>query len=426
MARFFMAMWDGGGTGPPEFGLARRLIERGHTVHVLGDPTLAADAAAAGCSFGPWRTAPHRTTRDRSGDIIRDYAFRNPLRSMELYLEEFLATPAPRWIADIRRELETHPADALLADFAIPSALIAAEKEGLPSAMIMPNIWILPTPGIPPMGPGFAPARGPLGRARDGLMRRLISRLFDKALPSLNAARAELGLPPVASTLDQMMRADKLLVLASPVFDFTSAAQPAHLIYGGAQLDDPTWSRPWASPWRADDERPLVLVGLSSTFQDQAPALRNIVAALASLPVRALVTLGLALSPGEVPSAENVVVVPSAPHAQVLREASLLVTHCGHGTAMKGLCAGVPLVCMPMGRDQNDIAARVVHRGAGLRVKPTASPRKIRAAVERALGQPGYREAARKLGEAIKRGEGCADPVEALEKLAATPRRAAA
>ena len=32
---------------------------------------------------------------------------------------------------------------------------------------------------------------------------------------------------------------------------------------------------------------------------------------------------------------------------------------------MKGLVAGVPIVCMPTGRDQPDNAARLAARGAG-------------------------------------------------------------
>jgi MGT family glycosyltransferase len=423
--RYLLVTWDGGGNVPPELGLARRLIARGHAVHVLGDPTLEADVVAAGCSFGPWMTAPHRTTRDRSADLIRDYEYKNPLASLDVYMQEFLAAPSPRWIADVLRELQAHPADVVLGDFAIPSALIAAEKEGLPSAMIMPNIWILPTPGIPPIGPGFAPARGPLGRLRDAILRRIMNRMFDKAVPHFNAARAALGLPPIRSAIGQMMRADRLLCLTSPAFDFTSPSLPPNLSYVGPQLDDPNWSEPWRSPWPAGDTRPLVLVGLSSTFQDQAAALRNVVAALAMLPVRGLVTLGHTIGADEVEGRGNVVVVRSAPHTQVLREAAALVTHCGHGTALKGLASGVPMVCMPMGRDQNDTAARIVHRGAGLRLAPKAKAPKIAAAVARVLREPSYRQAARGLGDAIARGEGCADPVTVLEGLAAARRAAA-
>jgi UDP:flavonoid glycosyltransferase YjiC (YdhE family) len=110
-------------------------------------------------------------------------------------------------------------------------------------------------------------------------------------------------------------------------------------------------------------------------------------------------------------------VVATAPHGAVLRDASLLVTHCGHGTTMKGLAAGVPLVCIPMGRDQNDTAARVVHRGAGVRLKPTADVAAIRRAIERVLQEPSYRASAQRLATAIRRGEGCVDAVAAIEAI---------
>jgi UDP:flavonoid glycosyltransferase YjiC (YdhE family) len=85
---------------------------------------------------------------------------------------------------------------------------------------------------------------------------------------------------------------------------------------------------------------------------------------------------------------------------------------------MKGLAAGVPLVCMPMGRDQNDAAARVVYRGAGIRIKPTASPSAIRAAVKEVLGDGKYKAAAGELQRAIADGTGCVDIVAELEAIA--------
>ncbi|HTV26073.1 MAG TPA: glycosyltransferase [Polyangiaceae bacterium] len=420
--RISFVTWDGGGNVPPELALARRLVARGHSVRVLGDPTLEDEARAAGCEFSPWTTAPHKRGRDRSHDVFKDYEIQSPLKMIDAYMQKFLAEPAPRWAADTRAELEAHPADLVVVDFAIPAALIATERLKLPAVTLMPNIWMIPTPGIPPLGPGFMPARTWLGRARDALLRGLMQRIFQKALPALNGARQAQGLAPLADVYEQLLAADQILVQTSPVFDFTSPHQPDNVRYVGPELDDPTWtaqSARWSPPFAEDDRRPLVLVGLSSTFQNQVEVLRRLVLALSRLPVRAVLTLGPALDPSEVPGSDNVVVLRSAPHSQVLEHAALLITHCGHGTTLKGLAAGVPLVCLPMGRDQNDTAARVVHAGAGVRLMPSASAQRIEAAVRGVLAEPRYREAAARLQQALLAREGCVDPIAALEQLAA-------
>ena len=74
---------------------------------------------------------------------------------------------------------------------------------------------------------------------------------------------------------------------------------------------------------------------------------------------------------------------------------------------------------MPMGRDQNDNAARVVARRAGLRLTPNASAEKIRDAVRQLLTQPQYREQARRLGETIVADARQSKAVPELERIAA-------
>lgn len=417
MHRYLLVTWDGGGVIPPELGIARRLIAHGHEVRVLGDPTMEPEVVAVGCSFTPWTSAPHLTTRHPDGAIIRDWETKNLMKLLNRYMGEFLAEPTPRWLADVEAELDARPVDAMLVDFAIPAANIAAQARRIPLTVLMPNCWIIPTKGIPPVGPGFQPSSNPFATARDAVMRSMMTRLFNKALPDLNAARTLRGLPPVASTYEQML-AGTTLVLTSPVFDFTSPHQPASVRYAGPILDDPDWAHHWESPWPADDDRPLVLVGMSSTFQNQTAALNEIADALATLPVRALITLGPVIDPADVPARSgigDVVVIPSAPHTAVLQHAQALITHCGHGTAMKGLAAGVPIVGLPMGRDQNDTAARIVHHGAGIRLKPTAGSAAIAKAVQRVLADATYRNNAQRLADAIASGEGCVDPVAEIE-----------
>jgi MGT family glycosyltransferase len=423
MARYLFTMFDGGGTVSPELALAKRLVARGHDVRILADPTIETEARAAGCAFSPWTTAPHRTSRAREHDVFRDYEMKTPMEVIARYVEEFIAQPAPRWTADTLATIDRHGADALVVDFGLPATLIAAEARGLPSALVLPNIWLYPTPGIPPLGPGFMPAKGPLGYVRDALVRALTRRAFAKALPHFNAARKDHGLPPAMSAPGQMQNADRILVLTSPRFDFTSPGMPEHVRYAGPELDDPSWAEPWESPWEASDTRPLVAVGLSSMFQDQVPLLNRIVDALSTLGVRALVTLGPALDPSEVPAKSGAVIVPSAPHSRVFANASVVISHCGHGTTMKSLAAGVPLLCIPMGRDQSDTAARVVHAGAGLRLKPNASSNAIRRMVGRLLTETRFRESAKRLSRSIAEREGCVDAVDTLEEILANRTR---
>jgi UDP:flavonoid glycosyltransferase YjiC (YdhE family) len=99
-------------------------------------------------------------------------------------------------------------------------------------------------------------------------------------------------------------------------------------------------------------------------------------------------------------------------------QAAVVVTHAGMGTVTRALAAGVPLVCLPMGRDQLDVAARVVHANAGVRLRPSAKPAAIAAAVERVISEPGFRNAARRLGARLVADAAAQQGIAALEALA--------
>ncbi len=417
--RFLLATWEGGGNLTPEMGIAKRLLARGHSVHVLADSAAEAAARGTGCTFSSWQRAPNKKSLAPEDDLMRDWEFKNPLKLFQHALDVFFAGPQGRYAADVLEIVDRERPDCILADFAMLGAIMAAEARKLPCAVIIPNIYMRSAPGIPPLGPGWMPARGPLGKMRDGIMRALSERIWKKGLPPINAARADLGLAPLSSFWSQYDRADAAFVLTSRAFDFEAERLPENVRYLGPVLDDPAWAAQWTPPWPEGSPEPVVLVALSSTYQNQLAVLSNVVQALSGLPVRALVTLGPALAPDAIRSTSpNVVVVRTAPHGAVIPRASLVVTHCGHGTTIKALAAGVPLLCMPMGRDQNDTAARVVARGAGLRIKPTSSPETIRAALARLIAEPGFREAAGRLAGAMASEAAQVDLVGEIESVA--------
>jgi MGT family glycosyltransferase len=412
-------LWDGGGNTPPQLAIARELIARGHEVRVLGHRVQRERVEAAGAEFAAFRHAPDSDSSRPETDLLRDWEARTPIGAFARVRDRLMYGPAGEFARDVVAALEERPADVVAWDYILLGAGLGAERAGVPSAAVVHTVYPLPAPGSPPFGLGLLPARGPLGRARDAALTPVFRRSFRPGLKALNAARRELALPELDDPFAQLLRADRLLVMTSPALDFAGRAElPAHVRFAGAAGNGAGGAR-WESPWPADDERPLVLASFSTTYMDQHDLLARTVEALGALPVRGLVTTGPAADPARLPSAGNVAVTAFAPHAAVLPQASLAVTHAGMGTVHAALAAGVPLVCMPGGRDQNDVAARVVHAGAGIRIRQGASAARLRAAVERALGDPSLREAARRLAAELGARDGAATAADELESLAA-------
>jgi MGT family glycosyltransferase len=413
--RFLLAVIDGGGTLPPALGLAGELVRRGHSVEVLGDPTAEQSARAAGCGFTAWPTAPRLDTIADQTALIQELESGHPLRQFIAARDRILVGPAAQFADDVVAAAGALGADAVLAD-GLPGLLIGAQATGLPTAALMANIYLRPTPGLPVMLSGWAPGRGPVGRTRDALARGAMRLVFARMVPGLNAVLAAHELAPVRDLFELYDRCRAVLVMTSPSFDFRSPRIPANVHFVGPQLDDPDWAA--NGDWRPEGGDPLVLVATSSVFQDQTDLLCRVADALGRLPVRGLVTTGRAVDPADVPAPGNVRVVRAAPHRAVLAETAVAVTHAGHGSVLKALAAGVPLVCMPMGRDQKDNTVRVLRLGAGLRVPEDAAPDRIAAAVRQVLDDPTYGVAARRcavtLAEEARTRPSAADRAEGL------------
>src|SRR5580704_19051227 len=132
--RFLLTSWDGGGNVPPELGIARRLVERGHQVHVLADPTISDEAHAAGCTFSAWRRAPHHTTLDPAEDLLKDWESANPLVMLQRIRDRFMAGPAADFAADTADVIEEFQPDVVVSDAFLFGSIIAAQAARLPVA----------------------------------------------------------------------------------------------------------------------------------------------------------------------------------------------------------------------------------------------------------------------------------------------------
>lgn len=363
MTDVLLVVRDGGGTAPVEVRVGRRLAEHGHRVRVAGPPTVA------------------RLVPELDFHPIEDTA------------------PAPL-AAHLLGRLDG--ADIVVADCMLYGALIAATLAGLPSAALMPTVYLadrLVDSALSAHSPAGLAERSVRDSCGLGAGRAVLAAQprWVRVRGTINDARRRFGLPSVASVTDQILAADRVLVLTSRAFELPRVRPPANVVYVGPQLDDGTPDA-W-HPRRTD--KPLVLVSLSTGDQGQVDLLRRLLAALGQLPVHALVTVGPAVDPSQFDPPANTELEQFVPHSAVLPHAALVITHAGHGTVIAALRAGVPLVCIPMGRDQYDVAARVRHHGVGVGLPVDADVPALAAGIHRVLVEPGYADAARRMATAI-------------------------
>jgi MGT family glycosyltransferase len=349
--KILVAGWDSGGGVEAVQTVVGRAVARGHQVRVLGTEGLRARFESAGATFLRYKYAPDNDLRQPETDLVKDWQARNPLALWWRVRDRLLVGPAREFYRDVAEELRRDAADVAVVDTMIPSAMFGAEVAGVRAVIVMHGPYMIPRADVPPLGTGLMPARGRLGRLRDRSAAALTLAVFRSGMPALNRSRAEAGLPPVRDLPGLMGRADRILVCSSPSYDFAAGSVPANVRYVGPQLDDHPGEGS-GDRWAGPPCQPLVLVGLSSTVMRQETLLQRTADALGQLPVRGLLTTGPPVDPAVVSAPDNVTVTRWVRHADVLPHCSAVITHGGHGTVMKALIAGVPLILVPLGRDQ--------------------------------------------------------------------------
>ncbi|MDT7731280.1 MAG: hypothetical protein QOK45_1533 [Mycobacterium sp.] len=299
--------------------------------------------------------------------------------------------------------------DLVVSDVITVCGGLAAELMGLPWIELNPQPLYLPSKGLPPLGSGLAPGVGVRGRLRDAVMRALTARSFRDGVRQRSAARVEIGLP--AADPGPLRR----LVATLPALEVPRPDWPDEAVVVGPLHFEPT-SSVLAVP---SGQGPVVVVAPST----------------ATTGIRGLAELALeTLTPGKVlPAGSRLAVsrltgpeddvppwaaVGLGRQDELLSHADLMICGSGHGIVSKTLLAGVPLVVVPGGGDQWEIANRVVRQGSARLVRPLTGESLV-TAVNDVLSAPRFREAARRAGDSIADVE---DPVRVCHEALPSSR----
>jgi UDP:flavonoid glycosyltransferase YjiC (YdhE family) len=201
----------------------------------------------------------------------------------------------------------------------------------------------------------------------------------------------------------QILQSGDLVLHATDAqFDPPPEPRPKNHHWIGTLIWEPVAKPP---AWVAEPGDPWALVTLSSERQENEIELaRSAIGALASFPLRALITLADPKPREEFGAhAANVRVETFIPHSPILKRAVLCVAHAGHGIVAKALHFGVPMVLVPWDRDQPGVAARAEALGVARVVSRDAlTPETLAGAIREVLETPSYRERAQHHGERLR------------------------
>jgi MGT family glycosyltransferase len=419
MSRFLFATMPLPGPTHAALPIARLLVQRGHSVRWYTGAAFADAVTAVGATFVPMSEGDYSVGLDDSLPERRQHTGRRPAR---LDMVRAFAWPVRTQIADLRRILDTHPADIVVGDAGFIGGPLLQELGGPPFAAFGTGALGFPSPDLAPFGLGLQPARGALGRARNRVLKRVMRRRFAPMTAEINAIRTELGLAPHDRTFFEFpLPASLYLQFSAPGFEYPRRDLPGNVRFVGPPRPQisPGWREP---PWwfGVRGERRIVLVAQGTAATDVGQLIEPALAGLADEEVLVVAVTGAdAPLPTHVP--DNAQVASFVPFERLMPYVDVFVTNGGYGGVQLALAHGVPIVAAGRTDEDVEVGARVAHSGVGINLRTQSpTPAQLRDAVWRVLGEPNFRERARSVQREINELGREEAAVAQLEWLAAS------
>lgn len=287
-------------------------------------------------------------------------------------------------LRDLRAEL-------VVSDVITAAGALAAELVGLPWIELNPHPLYLPSKGLPPLGSGLAPGVGVRGRVRDVVLRSLTARSLRQGNRQRSAARVSIGLPAAGGG------PARRLIATLPALEVERPDWPTEAVVVGPLHFEPTDAVLEVPP----GEGPLVVVAPSTAVTGTQGLAEMALGSLVpgqTLPAGARVVVSR-LGGGEI-SVPPWAAVGLGRQDQLLADADVVVCGGGHGLVAKSLLSRVPLVVVPGGGDQWEIANRVARQGSAEVVRPLTGEA-LAQAVTKVLSTPRYRAAAGRAADSV-------------------------
>jgi UDP:flavonoid glycosyltransferase YjiC (YdhE family) len=373
--------------------LGARLAERGHRVTFETWERWRQSVTAAGIEF---LAAPEYSPF--------------PTRERPLKPYEAVALATPRTLAAIA---ERSP-DVVVHDILTLAPALAGELHGAPVATLVPHLYPVGEPGVPPYGLGAKLPRTDAGRAIWRRLDPLVETGLRQGRRELNETRQRFGLPPV-SRLHGGISTELCLVASLPQLEYARAwPESVHVV--GPLL----WEPPAPEVEPPPGETPLVLVAPSTSHDPVQRLVRAALEGLRRTNLRVIAVTNRRPLPRPARTSDRVRLVDWLSYERAMPCCSLVICLGGFGTLARALSSGVPVLVVPHSGDMGENAARVDWARLGVRLPwRLLSPLTLRLAVARTLNpDAGYAARAGEVAAWAATNDAAARAAELVEALA--------
>ncbi len=304
--------------------------------------------------------------------------------------------------------------DAVVADILTVAGGLAAQMGDRPWATLVPHVLPTSEPGMPPYSVGARMPRTRAGAGMWGLARPILSRGQERGRQELNGARTRVGLPELDYPHGGISR-ELAIVATYPQLEYPRYDREPSVKVTGPLLWEQSYDEP-AEPSPGDE--PLILVAPSTSQDPGHRMLRAALEGLAGEPVRVLATTNRRPPASPLPTPPNARVVDWISYARSMPGCAAVICHAGHGTVVRSLACGVPVIGCPAAGDMAENAARLAWSGTGISLpRRLVTPRGVRLAVRKLLAEPAYAERARELRAWSEQHDGAEVAAEAVEAV---------
>ena len=215
------------------------------------------------------------------------------------------------------------------------------------------------------------------------------------------------------------LHSDRLWISQCPQeFDFESSHWPQQFHYTGP-FHDGKGRMDFPFPWDRLTGEPVVYASMGTLQNGNADVFRTIVSAISKhKDLQLVLSIGNVLDPEQIgPVPKNAIVVNNAPQLELLKKASVCVTHAGFNTVLEALTQGVPQIAIPVTNDQFGIAARIADKKTGTVASLEGlDSSRLSDHFDEVLNNPVYRHNARSMQKAIARKNGLSVAADLLEE----------